>query len=323
MFSVLTISVIAAVIPTLLYAAIIYWTDRYEREPIWLLAVAFLWGAFPAILVTLIWMMLIGAPSLRASSNAYAMLTESILIAPVIEELAKAVALFGIYRWGRSEFDNALDGLVYGAMVGFGFAMTENIFYFMSAFEQGGFPSLTFLIFIRSLLFGMNHALYSGMTGIGLGLARNTTRRKQRAWFIILGLIAAIVAHALHNFGVALTALNPLNLVFSVALATVGLGVFVIAIWLNWQKERKILRTELAPEIGLTLSQSEFDRLLQSHNDPFRRLRGKVDSKQLNRNHLFAELAFRKHRNRQLGSAAEPDLPNQIAKLQSTLREGF
>lgn len=221
-------------------------------------------------------MMLIGAPSLRASNNTYPMLTESILIAPVIEEIAKDVALFGIYRWGRFEFDNALDGLVYGAMVGFGFAMTENIFYFVGAFEQGGFPSLTFVIFIRNLpaLWHESRTLFRNDRN-RIGLARNTNHRTQRVWFIILGLVAAIVAHALHNFGVALTALNPLNLVFSVALATVGLGALVIAIWLNWQKGRRILRTELASEIGQTLTQSEFENLLQSRHIPFRRLRGK------------------------------------------------
>ncbi len=47
--NILPISIIAATIPTLFYAAIIYWVDQYEKEPWWLLVAAFFWGAFPSI----------------------------------------------------------------------------------------------------------------------------------------------------------------------------------------------------------------------------------------------------------------------------------
>ena len=44
------LSVIAAIIPTVFYIIIIYWVDRYEKEPWWLLSAAFLWGAIPSII---------------------------------------------------------------------------------------------------------------------------------------------------------------------------------------------------------------------------------------------------------------------------------
>ena len=39
--AVLFLSILAAVLPTILYVGIIYWVDRYEKEPWWLLAAAF------------------------------------------------------------------------------------------------------------------------------------------------------------------------------------------------------------------------------------------------------------------------------------------
>ena len=50
----LFISLAAAIIPTVIYVLIFYWADRYEREPLWLTAVAFIWGAVPAIIVSII-----------------------------------------------------------------------------------------------------------------------------------------------------------------------------------------------------------------------------------------------------------------------------
>lgn len=59
----------------------------------------------------------------------------------------------------RHEFDGVLDGLTYGAIIGFGFAMTENFLYFIGAFSEGGFVDLTVLIFLRAVIFGLNHTL--------------------------------------------------------------------------------------------------------------------------------------------------------------------
>ena len=45
------LSVLAGVIPTVIYAAVIWWFDRYEKEPLWLLGITFMWGAIPAIIL--------------------------------------------------------------------------------------------------------------------------------------------------------------------------------------------------------------------------------------------------------------------------------
>ena len=40
--------------PMFLYACILWWFDRYEKEPLPLLVAAFLWGAVPSIILALI-----------------------------------------------------------------------------------------------------------------------------------------------------------------------------------------------------------------------------------------------------------------------------
>ncbi len=186
----LLIILLAAIVPTYLYVRLFYWADRYEREPRWLATVAFLWGAIPAIIASLIGEMIVEVPigdAALMTGSIFSAILEDAIYAPIIEELTKGFALLLIFWFMRREFDGVLDGLIYGALIGFGFAMTENIFYFIGAFDEGGFGNLAIVIILRTVIFGLNHALYTGLTGIGLGFARNATTSLGRLIWPLVG----------------------------------------------------------------------------------------------------------------------------------------
>ncbi len=46
------VAILGALIPTILYVLFVWWLDCYEKEPLWLLAFAFLWGAIPATILS-------------------------------------------------------------------------------------------------------------------------------------------------------------------------------------------------------------------------------------------------------------------------------
>lgn len=48
------LSILAGIVPTAIYAFVLWWFDRYEKEPWSLLSMAFLWGAIPAVIISLI-----------------------------------------------------------------------------------------------------------------------------------------------------------------------------------------------------------------------------------------------------------------------------
>lgn len=315
----LIISLLAAMIPTAIYAATFYWADRYEREPMWLVTLAFWWGAIPAVVVSVWGEMMVGARFLHGPGNVAATLTESTFLVPAVEEVAKALALFAIFRWAYAEFDDSLDGLLYGAMVGFGFAMTENFLYFVSSYGARSLGDFTTLVFLRSILFGLNHALYSGLTGLGLGLARNSPRPYANWLYPLLGLLSAIVVHGLHNFGIALTAASWTNIVFSATLAIIGYTLLPVTIWVIWQKQRGILAEELAEEVGTTLSQSDYDLLLRRWYRPLVGRHNPAMQRQIRQLHLYAELALHKRRLRTFGLTREPELPKQIERIRAKL----
>lgn len=317
----LFVSLAAAVIPTLFYALAFYLADRYEREPVWMGIVAFLWGAIPAVVTSLFGELVIGVPFVGDPGSLTAALVESALVAPFVEEIAKGAALFAIYKWMRHEFDGVLDGLTYGALIGFGFAMTENFLYFIGAFSEGGFIDLTVLIFLRAVVFGLNHALYTGLLGVGLGMARHASSPGAARLWIIGGFAAAVGSHALHNLGASISSVNGLGILLSLGLAAGGIGLIGIVVLLTWRQERHWLRDELRDEVGLLLSAAEYNSLIGGwRRSPL--LDARKDRVRANRLHLAVEVAFRKHRLRRLGPEREPKLAQQIEEMRRRVADG-
>jgi RsiW-degrading membrane proteinase PrsW (M82 family) len=183
----------------LLYAvpvfALIYVLDLYEREPVSLILGALLWGAFVAPIASGIandgWGLVIA----KVGGAEFAGEWSAALTAPWIEEIMKAAGVMFLVLIARDEFDDVLDGFVYGAMVGLGFTVVEDVFYFMSVF--GGQPSGVLVgFFLRVVASGLyGHLLYSGLTG--MGIAFFVTRRGETSFARRVGAAAALFAAAM------------------------------------------------------------------------------------------------------------------------------
>jgi hypothetical protein len=155
----------------------------------------------------------------------------------------------------RHEIDSILDGIIYGAMVGMGFAMVENIVYFTAVYADSGFEAWRTNVFFRAVVFGLNHALFTSMTGLGFAIARFSTRRAMRWVAPIVGFSCAVLFHALHNLGATLGG------IFAWLLPLVDWsGVWLVLLIIIWAllQERRWLRHYLADEVSrgtLTIEQ--------------------------------------------------------------------
>jgi RsiW-degrading membrane proteinase PrsW (M82 family) len=201
-FAAITIPLVPALGVTLVAAAI----DRYEREPWLLLAAAFLWGAViaipPVLLVehaldaTLVGGL--GAGGLGAGGLLPALehAGAQAAVAGITEEVFKGAGLVLLLVVLRDEFDNVTDGILYGLMIGAGFAMVENFVYF--AVTPRG--DLGFLILGRVVLGWLSHSTFTALIGAGLGYARESRRRQVRRLAPLIGFVAAIALHTLFDF---------------------------------------------------------------------------------------------------------------------------
>ena len=111
------------------------------------------------------------------------------------------MAIASIFALARQEFDGVLDGLVYGAMVGIGFATAENYVYYLDAIQNRGWYALFELFILRGLVFCLSHAMYSGIVRAGFGMARHVIGKWKRIRYIATGIVGAYAVHALHNYG--------------------------------------------------------------------------------------------------------------------------
>ena len=133
----------------LLYAYILYWLDRYEKEPLLLLGGVFIWGAVIAagsafIINTFLGL---GIYIFTNSSVATDIATGSI-VAPLVEESLKGLAVLAVFLVFRREFDSILDGIIYAGVAALGFAATENTYYIYTyGFQQSGWSGLVSLTF--------------------------------------------------------------------------------------------------------------------------------------------------------------------------------
>jgi len=247
MLLIVVVSVVMGILPMVIYASILWWLDRWEKEPLHLLAAAFIWGFIPSALIALIAQIILGFPTSAVFGEhglGYELFSGSV-IAPITEEGVKAIAVLLVFIVFYREFDSLLDGIIYGSLAGFGFAAIENILYFTS-FGSEDPSSLGCLIFMRAFLFGLNHAFFTSLTGLGFALARYQKNILLKLLFPVLGLCAAIIAHGLHNglvtFGLVGFPLAVLADWFGI------LGVFVIIV-VSLYHEAKWIKQYLAEEV--------------------------------------------------------------------------
>jgi RsiW-degrading membrane proteinase PrsW (M82 family) len=147
---------------------VVRWLDLYEREPPSLLIGAFVWGAIIAVpfsgLNNSVW----GVVVSRLGGAELASYWSAALTAPVVEETYKYLGLAVLFLIARTEFDDLMDGFVYGALVGLGFSVVEDIGYFMIQFG-GDVEGVLFGFFVRVIASGLyGHVLYTGLAGVGL-----------------------------------------------------------------------------------------------------------------------------------------------------------
>jgi RsiW-degrading membrane proteinase PrsW (M82 family) len=176
-----------AVAPAAFWLWYFYNKDRYEPEPLsWILFVYLL-----GIAVTIPVAMIEGVMGEFLPGFLIV-----VMVAPIVEEAGKyLVVRKTVYESG--EFDEPVDGIIYAAAAGLGFATLENVIYVFSAFETSLVLALQTGL-IRAVISVPGHVLFSAMWGYSLGKARFLPAEK-RPVVIAAGLILAMASHALFN----------------------------------------------------------------------------------------------------------------------------
>ncbi|MBE9102843.1 PrsW family intramembrane metalloprotease [Vacuolonema iberomarrocanum] len=335
----LAIAAVLSVVPI----SILWYLDRRERESVWAIATALLWGG-------------VIATGLSAPINTYilteiggwvtqnplvqdtlgpdaAFLIGAPIAGPLVEETIKGLGILALLIFFNAEFDNMRDGFIYGALVGIGFNWLESAHYVASSYAEFGIAPWGLQFGARFSLLGMaGHTLYSGLLGAFFGLALQTARGWVRLVAPVFGWLLAVLAHALNN---------SLGLLFALAASAQGIApseeslpppqvgfltvwiqkslfdlilflpFFVLILFLLWRSgiwERRVIREELLEEVGGAVTTEEYEAIRSDR--PFKNRQIGRGQRRIARDLLWAqnELAFRKHRVRIAGENPETDM---------------
>jgi RsiW-degrading membrane proteinase PrsW (M82 family) len=306
----LAIALIGSLVATVIYVVIVWRLDRYEKEPVRLLGLAFLWGMIPAVIMSVFLEDVWSSIATALAGETISDFLGYIFAAPVVEESIKGLALLVFLVFAYREVDDILDGIIYGAMVGLGFAFTENVFYVASGLAQHGVAVGVAILFLRTVVFGMNHAFYSAVLGAGVGDARLTRGVRSRLTLLGGAWLAGVSFHALHNLGTTAVGSAGLGaLALSVLADWGGILGMLLLVALMWRVEERWMAEELASEVGTGVLTPELYAAVTTQAGRQRLLartlqrEGWASFRQQQRQYgLLTELAFKKHQARVMQS---------------------
>jgi RsiW-degrading membrane proteinase PrsW (M82 family) len=254
----MAIGALCALPPLAIYVWIPLIIDRFDPEPWWALALVLGWGAIAACGVAATVNTAVDALASGVFGASIGHAIGACVSAPIVEEGMKGLAVFGVFYFLRREFDGVVDGVIYATFVALGFAAVENIIYYGAAAREdvgGGALMATFAM--RGILAPWGHPLYTSMTGIGFGIARETDNRALRWIAPVGGYFAAVLLHFVWN--AAATVSGFLTLLMLPLWGMFVLAFLGILVWLVVRKGR-IIRRHLEDEVLIgTLTRQELD----------------------------------------------------------------
>src|SRR5215211_1977601 len=209
---------------------ICFWLDRYEPEPARYRIAALSWGGVVAVAVSLV------AEQALFALPGTDTFVETAIIAPVVEEFGKGLFLVFVLLLRRYQMHGILDGIVYAALVGIGFAFVEDVAYYLSALDEG---ALSTTVFLRGVMGPFAHPLFTSATGIGIGIAA-TTRRPGLRWTApLIGYSVAVFLHAIWN-GSAFWGGRGFFLAYLGIMLPLLIVVLALAMWARFREGRML-----------------------------------------------------------------------------------
>ncbi|WP_255193257.1 PrsW family intramembrane metalloprotease [Natronobeatus ordinarius] len=261
-----------SIVPALALAAYIWYADITTKQPLWLLVATFvlavLFATFAAVVNT------VGGTRLQPIPIVGTLLFFFLIVGPV-EEAVKLLAV-RVLAYRSEHFDAVIDGAVFGAVAGLGFAAIENAIYISGTLVQLGtgtglITAATGITTVRALV-GPGHVIYSAIAGYYLGLAKFNPQ--YAGPLVVKGLLVAAFVHATYNATVGVVpalvaAIHPISVELAFVAYVIGFNLLIgLYLYRKIARYRRAYRSARDDVDGVpTPELTEFDPDRQSHTD--------------------------------------------------------
>ncbi len=249
-----------ALLPAVVVIWYIYNKDKYDREPTKLLLWSFFLGVV-SIIPALMGSFLGASAGIGITENIFNTFAYAFIAVALSEEFAKFIFLRFV-MFNRKEFNEPFDGIIYGVMIGMGFAAFENILYV----ADGGVG----VALIRMFTAVPAHAAFGVIMGYYVGLAKFDLANRSR--LLLTGLIWAVLAHGAYDFFImqenypALGLITFVVLIFAIRFSRRAIAIHQKASPFN--PENIVEETEAETSIDVALpSEGYFETINNEEND--------------------------------------------------------
>jgi len=229
-----------AIVPSALWLIFFYRQDRLEPEPKTKIAQVFVLALILTDVLGLRlfndWFQLPGWAAAQASTS---LLANILVVGFTIEAIAYAAVRFVVYA--TPEFDERMDGIVYGTVAGLGVATLLNLHYVIDNDGVALGPGV-----IHVVTTALAQASFGGLLGYFMAQAKF---EHKPAWWVPLGVVIAAVLNGLFTWLMSEISASGLTVqpLRSLALGVVvALGVFGLLLALM----RRAMQSTLAPTAG-------------------------------------------------------------------------
>lgn len=314
------LSIFFSAIPILIYLFILRWLDKYDREPLKLVLIHFLWGMIGAIVLTSILGSIVESTLSKKINDEYSLIfLSSAFTAPLIEETVKGI--FILFTFTKLKFDNLTDGIVYGGSIGLGFGLTENFTYFISYTES--INELIDLAIIRNIFSVGIHFSTSAILGSALAFGKFKPFKSKLA-YLVIGLFLAVSIHSIFNQTILSYDAHSAAFIFS----TVILILIYFLMNFSLNIEENILYYEMNDEITHGHLKPEYATVISDYKERNTKgwIRESIRKKYIT---LATTLAFRKNQIRKISSPKMrkiyekeiENIRNQLKQLETSTNE--
>ncbi len=170
------VSVVLFALYAIPFVLLLRMIDYLEREPLPLQATAFAWGGLVATSAAISGSTALQNILAKLASPGFATRWGPAVAGAGVEEILKVLGVVAIALVARAQVNGVVDGFVYGALIGLGFQVVENVVFAVNAValdggtDQVGPVVVTFLL--RGFLGGLwSHTLFSALAGAGVAYA--------------------------------------------------------------------------------------------------------------------------------------------------------
>ena len=201
--------IILAILPALFFILLIYFKDKYSKEPIKYLIFAFILGMISTLPASLLENLIFSNIKLNIQLEISAFIEAFFFIA-FIEEGIKFL-MFRWFIWPKNYFDEPIDGVVYMVAIGMGFAFLENF-----AFIFNDLSNVLSIALMSAVMPTPAHFIFAVAMGYYFGYAKfNFVRKKKK--LMLYGFLITFLSHGMYDYLLMLVPKYPFCLFIAIA----------------------------------------------------------------------------------------------------------